>query len=175
MQEGELEFDFGMATAEKFDDPAKQRPQGMQFVDFLIEESERLILLEIKDPSRRKAKGGNAKAEAALERERIQFVEKLRNNGWIADELTPKARDSYTYLHLMRRDDKPILYVLLLGTDRLPFDAVPLLPDFKDRLLARLRQEMDQPWLRQYVSDCLVLTEQTWPIAFPDYPLTRTP
>jgi hypothetical protein len=74
----------------------------------------------------------------------------------------------------MNRDDKPILYAFLLGVEKLTLDPALLL-GFKDRLLARLRQETDQPWARHYVNDCLVLTEQTWPIAFPDYPLLRTP
>ncbi len=173
MKEGELEFDFGIAAVERLDDPAKTRPQGMQLVDFLIEETDRLIMLEIKDPSS-KAKGDDAKTQAAMARERIRFVEKLVGDRLIADELTPKARDSYTYLHLMKRDSKPILYAVLLGADNLFLDP-SWLPAFKDRLLGRLRQETDQAWARHYVTDCLVLTEQTWPLAFPSYSLTRTP
>jgi hypothetical protein len=172
-QEGEFKFEFGTATFEKPDAKGKITPQGMKFVDFIIEEEKRLILLEVKDPSRL-PKGDDARAIAAIERERQDFVHQLKNNEWIHHELTPTARDSYTYLHLMARDKKPILYVVLLGVDRLPFDAMPLLPNFRDRLLGRLRKETDQPWLRQYVADCLVLTENTWPAAFPQYPLTRT-
>jgi hypothetical protein len=173
MREGEFEFDFRTAKVERLDDPTKPCPEGMKLVDFVIEEAERLIMLEIKDPSC-KARGGDAKAEAAMEKARAGFLNKIQNDALIADELTPKARDSYTYLHLMKRDGKPVLYAFLLGADRLPLDPALLL-GFKDRLLARLRQETDQPWARHYVTDCLVLTEQTWPIAFPDYPLSRTP
>jgi hypothetical protein len=95
MREGELEFDFSTAKVERLDDPTKQRPQGMQFVDFVIEEAERLIMLEIKDPSC-KPKGGAPKAEAAMEKSRAEFLKKIQNDTLIADELTPKARDSYT-------------------------------------------------------------------------------
>lgn len=171
-QEGELMFDFGAATFEKPDATGVIKPEGMKFVDFIVEEEKRLILLEVKDPSRQ-PKSSDTKAIATIERERRDFVKKLSNNGWIYDELTPKARDTYTYLHLMTRDRKPILYVVLLGVHLLPFDAIQLLPNFRDRLLGRLRKEMDQPWLREYVEDCLVLTEQTWRVAFPQYPLTR--
>lgn len=171
-REGEFEFDFSAATkVAKLDDPRKRRPEGMQLVDFVVEEERRLIMIEIKDPSC-KAKGGNIGAETAIAKSRSDFVNKVQNDTLIAQELTPKARDSYTYLHLMKRDSKPILYVFLLGADKLTLDPALLL-GFKDRLFARLRQESDQPWTRHYVSDCLVLTETTWPQAFPQYPLTR--
>lgn len=172
MREGEFEFDFTAAnTVEKLDDPAKQRPQGMQLVDFILEEERQLIMVEVKDPSC-KAKSGNPAAVIAIEKSRREFVNKVQKDTLIADELTPKARDSYTYLHLMKRDSKPILYAFLLGADKLSLDPALLL-GFKDRLLARLRQEADQPWARHYISDCVVLTEQTWSTAFPQYSLAR--
>jgi hypothetical protein len=142
-------------------------------VDFVVEEDHRLLMIEVKDPSC-KPKGVNVAAETALVKSRAEFVKKVQNDTLIAQELTPKARDSYSYLHLMKRDDKPILYAFLLGAEKLTLDAA-LLMGFKDRLLARLRQETDQPWMRQYVTDCVVLTEQTWSLAFPQYPLSRVP
>lgn len=172
--EAELEFDFSAAQAvEKLDDPSGLQPHGMQLVDFVIEDSRHLVMLEIKDPSCQ-PKGGDAKAMAALERSRVEFVKKVTNDTLIAHELTPKARDSYTWLHLMKRDTKPILYVFLLGTDAISLDPALLL-GFKDRLLGRLRRETKLPWARHYVSDCLVLTESTWANAFPQYPLARLP
>ncbi len=171
-REGELEFDFSAANGvEKLDSPAKPLPFGMALVDFIIEEDHRLVMVEIKDPSCN-AKGENPTAEAALEKERANFIKKVQNDSLIAQELTPKARDSYSYLHLMKRDDKPIVYAFLLGTDKLTLDPALLLA-FKDRLLSRLRQETDQPWERHYVADCVVLTERTWAFAFPQYPLAR--
>jgi hypothetical protein len=173
-REGEFEFDFGSATFEKPDANGTVIPQGMKLVDFIVEEEERLILLEIKDPSR-VPRSTDARAIAAIESERRDFVRQLENKEWIHNELTPTARDTYTYLHVMERDKKPMLYVVLLGVDRLPFDAMPLLPNFRDRLLGRLRMETHQPWLKQYVADCLVLTENTWRKAFPGYSLARIP
>jgi len=173
MREGELDFDFSNAKqAEKLDDKGKKLPERMKFVDFVVEDEHELIMLEVKDPSC-KAKGGDAKAEAAMQKQREEFLKKLHKDEWIAQDLTPKARDSYTFLHLMERDTKPIIYVLLIGSDKLMLEPA-LLSAFKDRLLARVRQEADQPWVRHYVADCLVVTENTWPIAFPDYPLVRS-
>lgn len=47
--------------------------------------------------------------------------------------------------------------------------------EFADRLRSRLRKESDRDWVRQYVSDAVVLTEAAWMRAFPDYPLRRLP
>ncbi len=171
LAEQELEFDFGNALVERLDDPAKRRPEGMKFVDFLVEEEHRIVMLEVKDPSC-KPKAAHEKAQVALERERAEFMKKIANDTLIAQELTPKARDSYTWLHLMKRDAKPLLYVFLLGAEKLPLEPALLL-GFKDRLLANLHKEADQPWARRYVADCLVLTEATWADAFPQYPLNR--
>ncbi len=172
--EAELEFDFSAAQAvEKLDDPSATMPHGMQLVDFVIEDSRHLVMLEIKDPSCR-PKGGDAKALAAIERSRAEFIKKMISDTLIAQELTPKARDSYTWLHLMKRETKPILYVFLLGAEALSLEPALLL-GFKDRLLGRLRHEAKLPWARHYVSDCLVLTEITWAKAFPQYPLVRLP
>jgi len=138
MREGELEFDFSAAKqAEKLDDKGKKLPEGMKFVDFVIEEEHGLIMLEIKDPSCQ-AKGGDAKAEAAMQKQREEFIIKLHKDDWIAQDLTPKARDSYTFLHLMERDAKPIVYVLLIGSEKSPLEPA-LLATFKDRLLAKVR------------------------------------
>lgn len=172
VREAELEFDFSAAKAvTRLDDPALQRPEGMSLVDFVVEDNRRLIMLEIKDPSC-KARGTDRNASENLERARTRFLRDLNDDTLIAQKLTPKARDSYTWLHLMKRDGKPILYVFLLGVSELVLDPALLL-GFKDRLLARLRKEAAVPWARHYVTDCIVLTEATWASAFPHYPPVR--
>jgi hypothetical protein len=107
-----------------------------------------------------------------MKKQREEFIKKLHRDDWIAEELTPKARDSYTFLHLMARDGKPIIYVLLIGSEKLSLEPA-LLSAFKDRLLARLRHEAEQPWVRQYIQDCVVLTENSWLDIFPSYSLSR--
>ena len=166
-------FDFLNSQIERLDDKGKSQPQGMQLVDFLIEEPLRFLMIEVKDPSC-KPKGNDDKALAGLISERQKFISKIKNGELIKQELVPKARDSYTYLHLMKRDNKPILFVFVLGVDELPLDDASLV-QFKSDLLKRLRQETDQPWARRYVDDCLVLTEKSWPLAFPQYTLARIP
>ena len=172
MREAELEFDFSSAkSVTRLDDPLLGRPEGMSLVDFIVEDNRRLVMLEVKDPSC-KPKGGDARARANLDRARAEFLKDIANDTLIAQRLTPKARDSYTGLHLMKRDTKPIRYVCLRGVAEWALDPALLL-GFKDRLLARLRKEASEPWERHYVTDCLVLTEATWAKAFPQYPLAR--
>ncbi|PZN75252.1 MAG: hypothetical protein DM484_19315 [Candidatus Methylumidiphilus alinenensis] len=171
MRENELEFDFLDLPSERLDNKDKAQPQGLQLVDFLVEEPDRLIMVEIKDPSC-KPKGNDEKALADIKTQRQKFVAKINNGDLINHELAPKARDSYTYIHLMARDVKPILYVFVLGADKLSLEDSSLI-QLRADLLTRLRQEADKPWARKYVVDCLVLTEKTWPLAFPQYALTR--
>ena len=172
LREGELEFDFLDVLSERLDDKQKPQPHGLQLVDFIIEEPKRILMVEIKDPSC-KPKGNDEKALAGIKSQRQQFVTKINNGELINHELVPKARDSYTYLHLMERCDKPILYVFVLGAEKLVIDVPNFLVEFKRELLARLRQEAEQPWAIRYVSDCLVLTEKTWLETFPQYTLAR--
>lgn len=124
-QEGDLEFDFSKATVvEKLDRQATRQPEGMQLVDFVVEEARRLIMVEIKDPSCKPQRDTPA-AQDALGRSRADFSRKIQNDSLIANELVPKGRDTYSY------------------------------------------------WARQYVTDCIVLTEKTWPLAFPQFPMKR--
>ena len=103
--------------------------------------------------------------------EKSSFARKLKGKQLIDEELVPKCRDSYCFLHLMKRDTKPFLYIVVLGTRALPTADSALLNVLKDRLLRRLRKETDVEWERMYVEDCMVLTETTWGKHFPSYSL----
>ena len=168
VREGELEFDFSKAlSVEKLDKqernvPSGQIPHGMSLVDFVVEERHRFLLIEVKDPSQAEVPTSN----------RGMFAENLLNDALIHKNLVPKARDSYAFLHLMERNIKPFLYVVLLGLEKVSIDQ-QLLPGFKDRLLRRVRHEADVPWKLHYVTDCVVATISNWANVFPDYPLAR--
>jgi len=164
MREGELQFEFSGATnVERLDIQGQPRPQGMALVDFVVEENSRTLLVEIKDPSQ----------PPVPERERQRFIRAMQHQTLIYEELVPKARDSYTFLHLMERDTQPLVYVVVLGLDRLAVDPA-LLSSFKDRLLQRLRHEALDPWQRHYVTDCAVVIPATWSTHFPEYALSRS-
>lgn len=163
IRERDLEFDFvGAVSVERVDVQGVPIPKRMRFVDFLVEEKQRALLIEVKDPS----------FATATEEARQEFVTSLIGDELIHEKLVPKARDSYTLLHLMEKDSKPFLYVVVLGMKGI-VDDLAFLPSFKDRLLRRLRHEAEEPWVRQYVTDCVVVTPEQWSTHFPDYALTR--
>lgn len=163
IQEAELEFTFpGSLRIQKLDQQGVAQPKGMAFVDLVIEKEKQTLLVEIKDPSHSKA----------LPKDQAKYLRRIQSHELINEELTPKARDSYTYLHLMARDGKPFVYVVLLGLDVFSNESAILL-GFKDRLLRRLRQETDTPWARHYIHDCAVMSVTNWNAAFPEWPIRR--
>jgi len=164
MREGELAFDFsGCVGVERLDRDDRPIPQGMALVDFVVEEQDRLLLVEVKDPSQAPVPAG----------ERAAFLRRMQTRELVHMDLVPKVRDSYTFLHLMGRDTKPFSYVVIIGAEALALDGALLLA-FKERLQKRLQCETDVPWVRRYVVECVVVTASNWDAYFP-YPLRRQP
>lgn len=159
-KEGELEFDFtGCQKAYRLED-LKKKPTGMKMVDFIIEEKNKVFLIEIKDRASRTA---SAKAHENL-------LKDLKSDNLVID-LVPKARDTYTYLHLMEEDEIPITYVVVLGVNGIGVKKEKL-KFFKSKLVANLKKEADEPWKRSYIEDCIVVTTADWSDKF-TYPLRR--
>ncbi len=155
MREGDLSFEFsGAKSVEELDEEGIAKPYGMAFVDFVIEEDGRLLFVKVKHPSSERI------PERHRDEVRAREITKFQTNELI-DELVPKARDSYCFLHLMKRDEKPFDFIFLTGLDRLGITK-ELLMNFRDRLLARLRKEADKEWKRQYVRNCAVHTVESW-------------
>jgi hypothetical protein len=164
-ENAELLFEFPDDL--KWDELDKQGvklPVRMKFVDLVIERDDDILLIEIKDPSHSKSP----------DKERNSYLKRLRDNSILAQELTPKARDSYLYLHLMERDTKPFKYIVLLGLDTFNFEIQKgILGDFKDRLLADIRCESYEAWKRKHITDCVVLSVNVWNKKFPEWSVTR--
>jgi hypothetical protein len=163
----ELLFNFpdGLTWSE-LDKQGVKLPVKMKFVDLVIERERDILLVEIKDPSHSRS----------LDKDRNSYLKRLANNSVLTEELTPKARDSYLYLHLMERDHKPFKYVVLLGLDAFdPDRQKAVMFGFKDRLLADIREESFEAWKRKHIADCVVLSVESWNQYFPDWPLRREP
>lgn len=165
--DAELLFTFpdGLAWSE-LDRQGVKLPVKMKFVDLVIERETDILLVEVKDPS-------NSKSQ---DKARNDYLKRLSDNSVLTQELTPKARDSYLYLHLMERDFKPLKYIVLLGLDAFdPLVQRAVLTGFKDRLLADIREESFEPWKRKHIADCVVLSVESWNRYFPEWPLRREP
>ena len=165
--ENNSELVFSFPDGFIFDELDKQGqvlPEGMRFVDLVIEREKDVLLVEIKDPSHSKAP----------DKERRSYLKRLSDNSILAQELVPKARDSYTFMHLMERDEKPFRYIVLIGLDAFePPEQKNILTGFKDRLMSKIRHEAAEPWKRKYIADCAVLSLQSWNENFPQWPVTR--
>ncbi len=163
----DLEFTFpDNLVWEELDKQGHSLPHNMKLVDFIIEREKDILLVEVKDPSHARAKASD----------REKFLEKIRTKTLIAHDLVPKARCSYLALHLWERDAKPFIYVVLLALDACQLEnEKSVLVAFKDTLAARLAHEAWEPWVREYIKDCIVLTLDTWNDKyFPQWPVTRT-
>ena len=164
-ENAELHFEFPDDVEwDELDKQGVRLPVRMKFVDLVIERDKDVLLVEIKDPSHSKSP----------EKERKKYFKRLSDNSVLTQELTPKARDSYSYLHLMERDGKPFKYIVLIGIDA--FDSQQqkaLLAGFKDRLLADIRCEAFEAWKRKHIADCVVLSVEAWNQIFPNWPVKR--
>ena len=146
LAEGELRFTFGNEwQAARFDQSGASWPRGVSPVDFIAEGQSELVLVEIKDPSASTVPVANRQA----------FVRSMRTRE-LTDQLVPKARTSYGFLHLLARDEKPMRYVVVIGAERLSIQPA-LLMHLTDRVRADLRSEAGTTWKRKYVSDCIVV------------------
>jgi len=163
IREKQLAFDFtGALDAHRMDGPESPMPDRMRKVDFWVEEEERVLLVEVKDPSDTRTTVKN----------REDFIPGLKSGRLVNESLVPKCRDTYTYLHLMQQDSKPLLYVVLLSL----YEHIPrpeVFGPLQARLAARLKKEAKRPWARQYVTGCIVVNMAGWNAVFP-YRVTRS-
>jgi hypothetical protein len=164
-ENAELLFEFPDEVAwDELDKQGVKLPVRMKFVDLVIERDADVLLVEIKDPSHSKSP----------DKERNSYLKRLSDNSVLTQELTPKARDSYSFLHLMERDGKPFKYIVLIGLDAFdPSQQKAVLAGFKDRLMADIRCEAYEAWKRKHIADCVVLSVNTWNQTFPMWPVTR--
>ena len=164
-ENAELLFEFPDEVEwDELDKQGVKLPVRMKFVDLVIERDADVLLVEIKDPSHSKSP----------DKEQNSYLKRLSDNSVLTQELTPKARDSYSFLHLMERDGKPFKYIVLIGLDAFdPSQQKAVLAGFKDRLMADIRCEAYEAWKRKHIADCAVLSGETWNKNFPKWPVTR--
>lgn len=132
----------------------------MKAVDFIVEETDRLLFIEFKDPDN----------PLTPDAERNRFVEKLLS-GRLDDDLKYKYRDSFLYEWASGRLDKPIYFFVLLALDSL---SAPELITRTESLRRKL--PVNGPpgiWNRQIVADCMVFNLETWNQHLQRFPIAR--
>ncbi|REF26771.1 hypothetical protein BDD26_1455 [Xenorhabdus cabanillasii] len=116
--EGDLSFDFSKAQSVRKLDKEGSEGHGLSHllksVDFVVEWSDYLWLIEIKDPE------NGMIPDNCKEKEQKKFRHKLQSDELINNDLFPKLRDSLIYLSLDQGVvDKAMRYITLIGLSSL--------------------------------------------------------
>ncbi len=162
LKEGSLKIRFPPGTtARKFDDATHGLSHCMKAVDFIVELTDRICFIEIKDPDNPQTQPENKK----------EFARKFLASELDAD-LIKKFRDSFLYEWACDHVGKPIHYWVVIGLDSLT-DAELL--NRKDALKRNLpvHGPSSGKWKQKVVESCLVFTMQTWNRHFPQFPMSR--
>lgn len=139
--EDDLEFDFsGALSAFRFDDDALHGKNTMKRVDFIVEYTDKIHFIEIKDPDNPSASNPAA------------FVNKLKSGKLITD-LAGKYRDSLWFHTLSGKVGKKVEYIVLLSMKVL--DPAMLLAK-QDSLHAALPLN-HKDWTIPSASSCVIL------------------
>ena len=155
------------AKGQKFDGPGHGLSHCMKAVDFIVEDGDQLIFIEIKDPDDLKHRpiSENARQEAIT-----KFKHKMSSPDWM-NEITQKFRDTFIYLWAQDRlQGKTIDYYLLIAFDALD-DA--LLGYLQDQLKRKLPVGKPASWTRSIVKHAGVLNLNMWNRKLSRYPVSR--
>lgn len=162
LREGNLEIQVNNgAKWKKFDDPKLHGlSHCMKAVDFIIEFSDRIFFLEIKDPETPKARSKN----------RREFVAKFKTSE-LDNDLIYKFRDSFLYEWASENTKKPVYYLILIAIERLSVSELITTSD-------RLKRNMPVigptgVWKRPIVQNCMVFNIATWNRHFPKCTVSR--
>jgi len=151
LHEGDIEITLPSgALGRKFDDASHGLSHCMKAVDFIVEETDRILFVEIKDPEQPGAPGIR----------RDNFVHRFQV-GDLDRDLARKYRDSFLYEWAAQRLGKPVHYLVLVAISAL--DAAMLLAR-TDALKREL--PFDGPsngtWTRRLAEGCVVFNLATW-------------
>ena len=165
LREGNLQITFPRgANARKFDDPKSHGlSHCMKAVDFIVEEADRVLFIEIKDPEHPDAK----------EERREKFIDRCRS-GDLDEDLKYKYRDTFLYQWASGSVDKPIHYWVVIAIESLtPRELSSRTDDLRRKL--PLNGAPSGKWQRPIVAGCMVFNIETWNRRQPRFPLSRIP
>jgi hypothetical protein len=133
----------------------------MKAVDFIVEEPDRVIFIEFKDPDHPYARDEHREA----------FLQELLS-GERDDELVRKYRDSFIYRWAEELVEKPIFYYVLVAASRLDEAMLLVRKEELERKLP-VNGPASGAWKRQIVAGCAVFNIETWNRHLKRYPVTR--
>ena len=128
----------------------------MKTVDFIVEWDNEFWFVAVKDPS-------DSRIPSEIRRNELKkFIAKINNETLFSNELGPKIKDSFLYLHLSKKlPSKPMKYLVLLAIENL--DPSLLLRAMEDlKRSSCLLGPDNSVWKNHYVEEALVFNEQTW-------------
>ena len=101
LTEGNLQITFPRdANVRKFDSPESHGlTHCMKAVDFIVEDDERVLFIEFKDPDHPHAR----------DKEKKKFIKRFKS-GKLVDDLKHKYRDSFLYEWMSGSVRKPVYY-----------------------------------------------------------------
>ena len=147
-------------TGRKFDDESHGLSHCMKAVDFIIEESDRILFVEIK--------GDNMPEEKVNE-----YIEGFKSEK-LDKELQYKYRDTLLYQWASGNvGDKPIHYLVLVAIETLTDVDLHIRTDFLQRKLPLKGPPPSGKWKRPIVTSCMVFNIETWNRSLPDYSVSR--
>ncbi len=158
------------ATGEKFDDRRHGLSHCMKAVDFIVEDGEKLLLIEIKDPDEVQTR---PISDDVRQRVLRGFRSRIVHHD-LASEAVRKFRDTFIYLWAQEKlQGKTIHYYLLIA-----FQALDkaLLLNLQDQLKRDLPAKAVQPasWKRNIVEKVGVFNLETWNEHLQRYPVSRS-
>ena len=172
-REGNIEIIFPPnAKVRRFDDSKSHGlSHCMKAVDFIVEEPERTLFIEFKDPKIPLEECEDPKTLRARKQARKEFIAKFTSGG-LDQDLKYKYRDSFLYEWASGRMYERIHYWVLIGIDELTSsDLGRRTDDLKGKLPASVPSRV--AWKHRIVHDCLVLYIDAWNNRLPDYPVSR--
>ena len=159
-REGELHVDFtGCIRAERFD---KNPLSGPKAVDLIVEETDKTLLVEAKDP---------CYSSSQQHTGYHKWVKNFNSGHLINRELVPKCRDSCLFLRKSKRDKNPFYFIAVLGVECLSAIDNALLLTQQDKLRSQIYQASNKSWNKQ-IKECSLLSVPQWHTHLP-YRLSR--
>jgi hypothetical protein len=148
----------------KFDDSSHGLSHCMKAVDFVIERSNSILFVELKDPDNQNSQP----------KDRDKFLQDFQS-AKLDDDLKTKCRDSFLYEFSTGQiqNERAIHFVVIICASTLDAALLNARTDSLKRLIP-LQGPQGKIW-KSIISSCFVLNLEGWNKYFPDLPATRVP